>query len=52
MMGMSLVPALVLSRCSRSRSRKALSLSTLSASLPATSTRCSSLWTLSANWSI
>lgn len=50
-MGRSLVPALFLSLSSRSFSLAALKASTRSASLPATLTRCSSLWTLSASWS-
>ena len=50
-MGMSLVPALVLSCRSRSLSLDALRLSTVSASRPAVSTRCSSLCTWSASWS-
>lgn len=49
--GISSVPTLLLSRFSRSRSRCALRLKTLSASLPATITPCSSLCTLSASWS-
>lgn len=48
-MGRSLVPALFLSLSSRSFNLTALKASTRSASLPATLTRCSSLWTLSAN---
>lgn len=49
--GISFVPALFLSLSSLAFSLDALSARTLSACLPAASTRCSNLCMLSANWS-